>query len=305
MSRFVQYAVNGGPEVLELVDVPEPHAGPGEVRVAVRAAGLNPVDGKIRAGLLPWGPPLPGGTGNDFAGTVDEVGAGVTEWAVGDDVLGGARHRALADVVVIAANAIARKPVELSFEEAGSLDIAGRTAWKSVASLGLTPADTVLVSAAAGGVGVIAAQLVRATGATVIGTAGESNHDFLRGLGVIPVLYGEEQVERIRAAAPGGLTAVLDNSGDETVEAAIALGVPAGRINSIASHSAAQTYGVGTVGGGSGGAADIEVLAAVAHAVADGTVRIPIEARFDLEHAAEAYRRLETGHLRGKIVVVP
>ncbi|MEO8908103.1 MAG: NADP-dependent oxidoreductase, partial [Microbacteriaceae bacterium] len=297
MSRFVQYQQFGGPDVLETVEVEPPHPGVGRVRVRVLAAGLNPVDFKIfhgGAAADAYGASLPSGVGNDFSGVIDELGGGVTEWSLGDEVFGGSRHFAEADYVVVDGDTLCRKPAGLPFEVAGALAIAGRTAWASVHAIPLTDSDTVLVSAAAGGVGVLAAQLARAAGATVIGTASSGNHDYLRSLGVIPVEYGDDLAERIRAVAPQGITAVLDNHGPATIDTAIELGVPLERINTIAAHGYA---GVSAVGGA---AATPEDLTHVAQLIADGELELPIDTIYPIERAREAYERLEAGHVRGK-----
>lgn len=299
--RAVRYEKFGSPEVLELEELPMPEPGPGEVRVRVLAAGLNPVDYKIFHGPAApaYGASLPSGVGHDLAGVVDRVGESVTDFAPGDAVFGGKRNEALADFAVLGVDGlILPTPAGLPVEIAGSLAIAGRTAWASVAAVGLTDADTVLVSAAAGGVGVLAVQLAVRTGATVIGTAGEHNHEFLRELGVIPVAYGPGQIERIRAAAPAGVTACLDNHGADTIDVALELGVAPQRINTIAARGHRGAVGAG------GADASKEDLAEVARLIAAGELVLPIEAVYPLERTREAYQRLEHGHLRGKIVVV-
>jgi NADPH:quinone reductase-like Zn-dependent oxidoreductase len=268
----------------------------------VHAAGLNPVDWKIMKG----GPAAaqyhgvpPCGNGNDFAGVVDQVGDGVTSLQVDDAVLGGKRMFAQADYVVIDADKVIRKPDGLDFDRAGALDIAGRTAWASVASLKLTKRDTVLVSAAAGGVGVLAAQLALRTGAKVIGTASRENADFLRSLGVIPVTYGEGLADRVREVAPR-LTAALDNHGPATIDVALKLGVPGPRINTIAARGHRTDAGIAGVGGAE---ATLEDLARVADLIAAGEVVLPIDTVYPLEKVTEAYEHLIRGHLRGKIVL--
>ncbi|EAR25169.1 zinc-binding dehydrogenase [marine actinobacterium PHSC20C1] len=303
MTRRVTYSQLGGPEVLTISEVPEPHAGAGEVRVRVKFAGINPFDAKVFSGgatSTPQNVTFPNGNGNDFAGVVDEVGDGVARWALGDEVLGGKGFSAQADYVVVPERKLVRKPASLSWEQAGGLDIAGRTAWASVESLSLTPADTVLVSAAAGGVGVIAAQLAKLKGAKVIGSASASNHEFLQSLGIHPVTYGEGMVERILEISPEGITAALDNNGRETVDAALALGAPADRINSIADYAALKEYG--TTGVGAAGATPDD-LAALSALVAAGTVQVPIDSVFPFEQVSEAYAKLIQGHSRGKIVL--
>jgi NADPH:quinone reductase-like Zn-dependent oxidoreductase len=203
--------------------------------------------------------------------------------------------------VVVAADRVVSKPAAMSFEVAGGLDIAGRTAWASVRSLAPTEADTILVSAAAGGVGVLACQLVIRAGATVIGTASTENHDFLRGLGVIPVEYGDGLVDRVRAAAARPITGVLDNSGGPTIEAGIELGVPANRINTIAARAFVSEGGVTGIGGAAATLDDLEELALL---IANGEIISPIDSVFPLESVAKAYERMMAGHLRGKIVLV-
>jgi len=303
MARYVRFDHFGGPEVLHIVTEDEPpQAGPGQVRVRVHAAGLNPVDWKIMKG----GPAAaqyhgvpPCGNGNDFSGVVDQVGEGVTTLQTDDAVLGGKRMFAQADYVVIDAGKVIRKPEGLDFDRAGALDIVGRTAWATVQSLHLTERDTVLVSAAAGGVGVLAAQLARRTGATVIGTASPGNADFLRSLGVIPVAYGEGLADRLREVAPR-ITAALDNHGPATIDVALKLGVPGHRINTIAARGHRADAGIAGVGGAQAG---IEDLAHVADLIASGELVLPIDSVYPVERVREAYEHLIRGHLRGKIVL--
>lgn len=301
MSRQVQYSRHGGPEVLELVEVDEPHAGDGQVRVAVRAAGLNAFDFKARQNpaMLP-NRPLPRGQGSEFAGVVDEIGASVTEVAVGDEVLGWTSFAAQADFVTVPAAQVAPKPAGLDWATAGGIGLVGNTARRSTDAVSPRPGETVLVSAAAGGVGLLAAQFAVADGARVIGTASEQNHEFLRELGVIPVAYGPGLVDRLRAAAPDGIDAVIDNSGQETVEAAIELGVDPKRINTIVYFAGVEKHGITSIGGGAKTADD---LAALARLVADGEVVMPIAATYPLAEVRRAYERLESRHVRGKIVL--
>ncbi|MDI2097531.1 NADP-dependent oxidoreductase [Ruicaihuangia caeni] len=303
MSRYVRVTRFGGPEVLEVVDDTEPHAGSGQVRVRVHFAGVNPVDRKIFAGgetAARWNAVPPYINGNDYAGVVDQVGAEVDGVRLGDAVFGGARHLAQADYVVVDADTVLHKPGGLSMQQAGALDIAGRAAIASVRTLRLSTDDTVFVSAAAGGVGVLAVQLARLAGATVIGAAGLHNHDFLRSLGVIPVLYGEGMVERIRDAAPAGVTAALDYHGVESIDAALELGVRPERINTTAAKTYRPELGMHTVGGQVATPAELERLAGW---IADGSVVLPIEAVYPLERVREAYQHLAQGHLRGKLVL--
>ncbi|MBK4347506.1 NADP-dependent oxidoreductase [Lacisediminihabitans changchengi] len=302
MSLAVSYSAYGGPDVLEIIDVPEPHAGPGQVRVAVRAAGLNAFDYKLRRSpaVMP-SHTLPSRQGSEFAGVIDELGDGVTGLAVGDEVLGWAPLTAQAEFVVVNATHVAAKPAGLDWASAGGLYSVGNTALRSTDAVAPTAADTVLVSAAAGGVGILAAQFALRTGATVIGTASEQNHEFLRGLGVIPVAYGPGLVDRLRAAAPQGITAVIDNAGEETVLAALELGVAPARINSVVYFEGADKYGISVVGSGKKTSAELWELARL---VASGELVLPIAATYPLAQVREAYERLESRHLRGKVVLL-
>lgn len=308
MPQAVRYDEFGTIDVLYLADVPDAEAGEGRVRIAVKAAGLNLFDMKARSGMVPFATPnFPRGIGSDFAGVVDQLGGGSsssyhdgTPVRVGDEVLGWVDTGALRTQLVVAARRLARKPAPLSWEPAGSLASPGFTADAAITALGIGPGDTVLVSAAAGGVGTLYCQLARDRGATVIGTAGQRNHDFLRSLGVIPVLYGEGLADRVRAVAPDGITAVQDNFGRETIEAGLELGVPAARICSIADQAAVAELGVMSLGSYTRSAATLETLA---DDVATGKLALPVEHVFPLGQFADAFRLLESRHLRGKIAI--
>lgn len=292
----------GGPEVLEIEERATPQPGPGEILVRVHAAGLNPVDYKIFAGAPSRYPiELPSGNGNDFAGVVTALGEGVTRVRIGDAVMGGCRFHAQADHLVTSADRVIPVPEGLPLELAGALDIAGRTAVASVDALDLGPADTVLVGAAAGGVGIIATQLALRTGTRVIGTAGPDNQERLRQLGAVPVLYGDGLVDRIHAVSRSGITAALDNAGRGTVQAALEAGAPASRINTIADTDAIERHGVLNVGGHT--ATGLDEIRRIAALVAAGEVVVPLEAEYPLERVREAYEHLMTGHLAGKIVL--
>lgn len=301
--RRVQYSSIGGPEVLEVVEAENPHPGAGEVRVRVRAAGLNPLDVKLFTGAPTASgrqPELPSGNGHDFAGDIDELGAGVDGFALGDAVFGQVGSGAQADFVVVPADQLSRKPEGMPYEVAGSLSVVARTAFNSVDSLGLGPDDTVFVSAAAGGVGALAAQLALRTGATVIGSASPDNHEYLRSLGVVPVAYGDGLLDALRRAAPQGITAALDNHGRASVDAALAAGAPASRVNSIADYAAAADYGTTAVGSRELNHAGLDE---VARLITEGEVQFPIESVFALEAVREAYARLMGSHGPGKIVL--
>lgn len=297
-SRVVRYHERGGPEVLRFETVEVAPPGPGEVRVRFAAGGLNPVDAKIRSGRSRIVLPLPVDVGREFAGVVDEVGRGVDGFAPGDAVFGSIPQGAFADWVLAPASAVAHVPEGVPMEVAAGLALAGQTAWDALASQGLAAGDTIVVSAAAGGVGGILSQLAVRRGIRVIGTAGAGNHDWLRSHGVEPVLYGDGLRERLAAAAPDGITAVFDQAGAETIEAALALGVPPERINTIATDASA--YGVRNVGRGAVHPPTLDALAAL---VASGDLDVPIAAAFPLSEVREAFAFLEAGHLRGKVVV--
>jgi len=299
MSLAVRYNEFGPASVLTVVEVQTPNAKPGKVRVAVRAAGLNPADYKGREGQF-HGPSFsfPAGIGREMAGVVDQLGEGAEGFAPGAEVFGTMVSGSIAEYAVTNPANLALKPAALDWATAGGLALAGTTAWDSLASQNVGADDTVLVSAAAGGVGVILSQLALRAGATVIGTASEGNHEFLRGLGVIPVGYGPGLVDRIRAAAPSAVTVVFDHHGAETIEAGLALGVAPDRINTIAADPA--DFGVVRVGRGPANRATLESLAAL---VVAGELVIPIEATYPLSEVVAAFTRLEHGHARGKIVV--
>jgi NADPH:quinone reductase-like Zn-dependent oxidoreductase len=307
MSRAVIYEKFGGPDVLELQDVPEPHAGPGEIRVRIAAVGLNPMDPAIAT--MPelaarFNITVPSGFGYDFAGVVDEIGDGASRFAVGERVYGGVMERAAADFVVIktppgASEVLFHTPEGLSDEVASTLGVAGATASAAIAAVGLKPQDTVLIGGAAGGVGVFAVQLARLAGATVIGTASESTFPFLRELGAEPVTYGAGLADRARALAPDGITAAVDLFGTETIEAALTLGVAPERIAAIAAGP--------TPPGGAravwGNDAEPGALPRIADAIVAGQITVPIAARFPIEEIREAAALQADRHAHGKIVI--
>ncbi|MBB5918518.1 NADPH:quinone reductase-like Zn-dependent oxidoreductase [Nocardia transvalensis] len=306
MAQAVRFDRYGDIDVLDVVEVPDPVPGSGEVVVAVVAAGINPGETKIRSGALHdrWPATFPSGQGSDFAGRISAVGSGVSGLAVGDEVIGFTHKRAShATHVVASVDQVAPKPAEVPWDVAGSLFVAGTTAFAAVRAVEAGKDDVVVVSAAAGGVGSVAVQLLRARGATVIGIAGPDNQEWLRSLGVVPVGYGDGLAERIRAVAPSGVDAFLDFHGDGYVDLALELGVGLERINTVIDFAAVQKYGVKSEGNG---AADtIDVLAELADLVAAGTLIVPIAATYPLAQVRDAYRELEQGHTRGKIVLHP
>jgi len=305
VSRAVRLDAFGGPEVLDIREVPAPHAGPGQLRVRVTAAGLNPMDWIITADAdtaARFGLSLPTGFGTDYAGVVDQVGDGVSGFAVGDRVFGGALSRAVADFVVIdlaegiAANEVHHLPDGVDDRTGATLAIAGRTASAALAVVDPGPHDTVLIGGAAGGVGVFAVQLARIAGARVIGTGSATSEDFLRDLGAEPVAYGDGLADRVRALAPGGVTAAIDLYGTETVHAARELGVPDRRICTIA----AQVDGVASANGAN---AAPDALDKVARLVAAGRLRVPIAAGFPIDQVRRAAELQASRHIHGKLVI--
>jgi NADPH:quinone reductase-like Zn-dependent oxidoreductase len=304
--RAVRFDEYGGVDVLEVREVDDPVAGPGEVLVAVRAAGINPGEISIREGLLDarWPATFPSGEGSDFAGVVRSLGEGVNDFALGDEVLGWTEQRASqAELVVVAANQLTAKPGPVAWEVAGSLFVAGMAALASVKAVRPQAGDTVVVSAAAGGVGSVAVQLAHNAGATVIGLAGEQNHDWLRAHGIVPVTYGDGQAERIRAAAAGKIDAFIDTFGGGYVELAVELGVSPDRINTIIDHATAER--VGAHADGTQAVASASRLGELAELVAEGRLEIPIAKTYPLAQVREAYTELADRHTHGKIVLIP
>jgi len=306
MPQAVRFDEYGGLDVLRIVEVDRPVPGPGQAVVRVKAAGINPGEAKIRSGLLAQRFPatFPSGEGSDLAGVVEELGAGVTGLAVGDEVLGWTDNRAShAELVVVEAAHLVPKPAGVSWEVAGALFVAGVTAYAMVRAVSLRAGDSVVVSGAAGGVGSIAVQLASNAGATVIGLASEGHHDWLSRHGVIPLTYGDGVADRIRAASGGRMDAFLDTFGGDYVELALALGVRPDRIDTIANFAAREKYGVKIDGSAAGGTP--EVLAELAGLIGSGQLEIPIAAVYPLSEVREAYRDLEQGHTLGKIVLKP
>ncbi|HEY0777714.1 MAG TPA: NADP-dependent oxidoreductase [Gemmatirosa sp.] len=296
--KAVQFAEYGGPEVLRIVEVDAPHAAAGQVRITVRAAGVNGIDWKIRAGLMREQMPraLPSGTGVDAAGVVDEVGDGVRDVAVGDAVFGSGAAT-LAEHAVL--SSWAAKPAALSFEEAAGYPVPVETAIRILKQVGVQPGQTLLVSGASGGVGSAVVQIARARGITVIGTASERNQDYLRSLGATPTTYGAGLVERVRALAPNGVDAALDVAGSGVVPELIELTGDPQKVLSIADFSA-PTYGaqVSATSNDPGAA-----FAEAARLFTAGALRIPVEQTFPLAAAGEAHAASAAGHATGRLVV--
>ena len=303
--KAVRFDGYGGIDVLKVVDVPRPVPGDGQVLVQVKAAGINPGEAKIRDGLLHamWPATFPSGQGSDLAGIVAATGPGVTGAAAGDEVIGWTDNRASqAEYAVVEAGHLTPRPAGVPWEAAGSLYVAGATAYAAVRAVSLTAGDTVVVSGAAGGVGVLAVQLARRAGATVIGLASEGHHPWLSEHGVIPVSYGDGVAGRIGAAA-SKVDAFIDTFGPGYVELALELGVEPSRVDTIADFQAVERFGVKAEGNAAGASAG--VLAELASLIAAGQLDVPIAASYPLDRVQDAYRDLAGGHTLGKIVLLP
>jgi NADPH:quinone reductase-like Zn-dependent oxidoreductase len=305
MPKAVRFDDYGGIDVLRIEDVPRPVPGEGQVLVHVKAAGINPGEAKIRQGLLHerWPAAFPSGQGSDLAGIVAETGPGVTGFSAGDEVLGWTDNRASqAEYVLTEAANLTAKPAGVLWEAAGALFVAGATAYAAVRAVSLTPGDTVVVAGASGGVGSIAVQLARRAGATVIGLASEPHHAWLTAHGVIPVSYGEGVASRIRGEA-GTVDAFIDTVGGDYVTLALDdLGVEPSRVDTIVRFDLVQKYGIKAEGSAAGASA--AVLAELAGLIAAGELEVPVTATFPLDEVQDAYRRLDQGHVLGKIVLL-
>ena len=306
--RAVALNEYGGPEVLEVMDLPEPKVGPDVVLVRTRAAGVNPVDYKMREGGVDGRFPshFPLIPGWDVAGTVEKAGPDVTEFRTGDEVIGYARRDHVqwgtyAELVPAPLRTLAPKPASVGWAAAAGLPLAGLTAWQALTrGLELEDGDVVLVHAAAGGVGSFAVQLARVLGAArVIGTASEATHDYVRELGAEPVTYGDGLDERVRALAPDGVTAVLDLVGGDTLEASPSLLAPGGRLASVRDPEKVKELGgrYVFVRPHSGQLTELSRL------VDAGQLRIHLHETFPMEQAADAHRLVEGGHVHGKVAL--
>jgi NADPH:quinone reductase len=301
--RFDRY---GGRDVLYIADVPVPAPGPRQVLVRVLAAGINPGEASIRSGAMASQFPaaFPSGQGSDFAGVVSAVGPGAGEVTAGDEVLGWSWDRAShAEYVLIPAEQVVPKPAELSWEAAGSLYVAGVTAFAAAKAVGPSERDVVAVSAAAGGVGSLVVQLLRLTGASVLAIASPANHAWLAGHGATPVAYGPDLRRDLAAAAPSEIDAFIDLFGPEYVDLAVELGVRPERINTIASFAKAAEIGAKTEGSMAG--TSPEVLAYLASLIASGRIELPIAATFPLSEVRQAFELVEERHTHGKVVLLP
>ena len=305
--KAVRFDAYGGIGVLEVRDVARPEPGDGQVLVAVRAAGINPSEAAIRAGVVReiFPATFPSGQGSDLAGVVEAVGAGVKGVAVGDEVIGFTNDRASqAEYVLVEAANLTAKPAAVPWEVAGALFVAGVTGVATVRAVAPTAGEAVVIAGAGGGVGVFAVQLAVRTGACVIALASERHHAWLRERGAVPVAYGDGVRERIKVAAEETpVVAFIDLVGRGYVELALELGVAKDRIDTIVDFPAVQKYGVKTEGGAA--AASAATLAELAEAIAAGDLVVPIQRTYPLDEVRVAFTELEAGHIAGKIVLIP
>ena len=305
MNRVAQFSEYGDPDVVRVVETPAPSPGPGQVRLAVRAASVNPIDWKTVAGFMRDQMPvsLPAGVGTDVAGVVDQVGSDVSEFSVGDEVLGSSVTPSFADYALAEPAGLIRKPADVSWEVAGSLAAAGGTAYAALKRLAIQSGETLLIHAATGGVGTFAVQLAVARGLRVIGTASKKNHDYLHSIGAEPVSYGDGLLERVRSLAPQGVDAVLDASGRGEIPLSIELTGNPERVLTLVALDAADT-GIQVLIGGAG--ADLgDGLRALVTLLERGRLTVPIWHAYPLAEIATALKESSAGHITGKIVVLP
>ena len=299
--RALQFRTYGGPEVLEWAEAPDPHPGPGQIRIAVRAASVNPIDWKTITGALSGGNPMVGTgyLGYDAAGVVDEVGDQVSGVAVGDEVFGRGRNTQ-AEYALL--DSWAAKPPSVDWAVAAAAGVAGETGERSLRLLNVKAGDTLFVDGGAGGVGAATVQMALARGAKVIASASEANQDYLREIGAIPVLYGRGLAERVRAEAGGPVDAVFDVAGKTPVADLISLAPEPSQVVSIANYAAGRA-GARVTGGGAD-SHPMQALAQVAELLAQNKLVIKVQT-FPFDRAAGAYRISQSGHVRGKLVLVP
>src|SRR6266581_3257008 len=315
MARVVIAADYGGPEVLSVIDEPAGQPGPGQARIEVRAAGVNPVDYKVYSGAFSRDPAaLPMRIGAEAAGVVTQAGPDTVGPAgpvrVGDDVIAYRVSGAYAAELIAPAHSLVPKPATLEWAQAAGLMLTGVTAWHCVVAARVGRGDTVLVHGAAGGVGIMADQLAAARGATVIATASPARHELLRDLGAIPVEYGPGLADRVRELAPGGVDAALDLVGtDEAVDVSTELVSDRARIATIVAFRRAGQAGIKALGGGPGADPGTEIRMAarleLARMASEGKLHVIVAETFPLARAADAHRAIMAGHTNGKIALIP
>lgn len=297
----LQFPRHGGPEVLQWADAPEPQPGPGQVRITVRAASVNPIDWKVLSGAMSGGEPLSGTgyLGYDAAGVVEQLGEGVEGVSVGDDVFGLGSNTQGEQAVL---RAWVAKPASVDWAVAAAAGVAGETSERALRLLGVGRGHTLFIDGGAGGVGAVAVQMAKALGAEVVASASEANHDYLTQLGALPVTYGEGVADRVRQAAGGAVDAVFDVAGKTPVEELVSLAPRPSQVVSIANFAAAEA-GAQVTGGGADSQPE-QALAQVAELLERGRLVIDVQT-FPFQRAEEAYRISQSGHVRGKLVLVP
>ncbi|HEY2656293.1 MAG TPA: NADP-dependent oxidoreductase [Solirubrobacteraceae bacterium] len=298
--KAIRYSRFGSPEVMELAELPDPHPGPGQIRIAVRAAGVNPIDWKMRSGTR--GGDLPQTTGREVAGVVDELGDGVTDVAVGDEVFGFAAGGGGAAELALSGD-YAPIPPSLDFAGAAGLPVAVETAVRTLDLLRVGEGTTLVVNGAAGAVGSAAVQIAVDRGARVIGTASPGNHDYLRSLGAEPTTYGNGLVERVRGLAPEGVDAALDAAGGGALPALVEVAGDPQHVVTVADYAGAEATGA-RFSGGLGTVRAVHALKDIGELIETGRFTMPVAQTFPLEQIANAHRLSETGHVRGKLVLL-
>ncbi|KAA0925621.1 NADP-dependent oxidoreductase [Streptomyces apricus] len=300
--KAIVFDAFGGTEVLHQSEIDTPEPGAGQVRVRVRAVGVNPVDGKIRSGIMEaiFPTTLPAVPGGEIAGIVDALGEGVTRFAVGDEVLGWSETGSYAQYALADASVLAPKPATLEWTKAASLPVASDGAERVLDLLDIKAGETLLIHGASGALGTIAVQLAVARGARVIGTAGPANQDYVTSLGATALVYGEGLVERVRALAPEGVDAVFDAAGKGALEDSIALRGTTDRIVTTADFRARE---LGIVFAEGPQRRSATRLAELARQAADGTLTVTVGATYPLAEAATAQQVSDAGHGRGKLVL--
>jgi NADPH:quinone reductase-like Zn-dependent oxidoreductase len=298
--KAIQYSRFGGPEVMVLTELPDPRPGPGQIRIAVRAAGVNPIDWKMRSGTR--GGDLPQTTGREVAGVVDELGDRVTDVAVGGEVFGFAAGGGGAAELALSGD-YAPIPPSLDFARAAGLPVAVETAVRTLDLLGVGEGTTLLVNGAAGAVGSAAVQIAVDRGARVIGTASPGNHDYLRSLGAEPTTYENGLVERVRRLAPEGVDAALDAAGGGALPALVEVAGDSQHVVTVADYAGAEATGA-RFSGGLGTVRAVHALKDIGELIETGRFTMPVAQTFPLEQIAEAHRLSEAGHVRGKLVLL-
>lgn len=304
MSKAVVFGEYGPPSVLRLIDREEIGPRPSEVRVRVKAAGIQPFDCSFRSGgISQWMPArFPQGLGNEFAGVVDAVGTDVSSFRVGDEVLGWAILSSHAELVWVSPESIVLKPASMPWSQAGVLSASGQTAATAISAVGVGPADVVIVHAAAGGVGSMAVQLARAAGAQVIGTVSPQGHDYVRSLGATPIAYGNGLLARIRQAAPQGVTAaIVAASSDEALQSSIEVVPDKARIGVVAFNPLSQSLGLKRISTQRTTAG----LAALTQLYDAGQLKVHVQDVVVFGEASKAHELIEAGHVHGKIALTP